>query len=169
MTSSSSPSSNPCCGSGSVNHRLAASLLGSGGRPPLPSPTPPPAAASEAVAATSSRGFEDGDGSRRFCAGILAFCPWDLGSRIAARARGRWFTTLPRRWGLGGRGGGVARRGGCGGGGRGSIWSEVGGGQVDARAWKGCGLRREEEIGRGSRVARGVRLVVGLHRRFGSI
>lgn len=89
MTSSSSPSSNPCCGSGSVNHRLAASLLGSGGRPPLPSPTPPPAAASEAVAATSSRGFEDGDGSRRFCAGILAFCPWDLGSRIAARARGR--------------------------------------------------------------------------------
>jgi hypothetical protein len=46
-------------------------------RPPLPSPTPPlpPAAASEAVAATSSRGFEDGDGSRRFCAGILGFCP----------------------------------------------------------------------------------------------
>lgn len=33
-------------------------------------------------------------------------------------------------------------------------------------------LRREEEIGRGARelrLARGVRLVVGLHRRFGSI
>lgn len=66
-SASESPSRRGC---GSVT-RLMAPPPGTGGTPP----PPPVEAAAVPLASTWSPGLEDGDGSRRFCAGILAFCP----------------------------------------------------------------------------------------------